>query len=121
MDPGSNIELGTTDLNCSRVNAENFVFDAKLAAMTQFLVMKWPCNNFWFPDQTNDKIVILASAMPVGYDLDDFKSAAGVDATGVNYFDSNTVIYFAPDANGDSTSFNCWNGYSLIVIYQIRM
>ena len=97
---GSNIELGTTDLT-GQSDAENFVFDATFASST-ISGDDGPVTITGF-DQTNDKIVILASNMPVGYDLDDFKSAAGVDIQ-ASTINNNTVIYFAPDANGNSTS-----------------
>ena len=97
---GSSIELGTTDLT-AQSDAENFVFDATYASST-ISGDDGPVTITGF-DQTNDKIVILASNMPVGYDLDDFKSAAGVDIQ-ASTINNNTVIYFAPDANGNSTS-----------------
>ena len=87
---GSNIELGTTDLT-AQSDAENFVFDASYASDT-ISGDDGPVTISGF-DQTNDKIVILASAMPVGYDLDDFKSAAGVDIQ-ASTINNNTVIYF---------------------------
>ena len=41
--------------------------------------------------------------MPVGYDLADFKLASGIDIS-ASTINNNTTIYFAPDANGESTS-----------------
>ncbi len=100
LSSGSNIELETTDLT-AQTEAENFVFDATYSSSTLSGVDgPITISNF---DQDNDKIVILASDMPVGYDLDDFKSAAGVDIV-ASTIDNNTVIYFAPDENGNSTS-----------------
>ena len=100
LSSGSNIELDTTDLT-AQAGAENFVFDATYSDST-ISGSDGPVTITGF-DQSNDKIVILASAMPVGYDLDDFKLAAGIDIQS-SAIDNNTVIYFAPDANGESTS-----------------
>ena len=100
LSSGSNIELGTTNLT-AQTDAENFVFDATYSSSTLSGVDgPVTISNF---DQDNDKIVVLAADMPVGYDLDDFKSSAGVDIV-ASTIDNNTVIYFAPDANGNSTS-----------------
>ena len=100
LSSGSNIELDTTDLT-AQAGAENFVFDATYSDST-ISGSDGPVTITGF-DQSNDKIVILASSMPVGYDLDDFKLAAGIDIQS-SAIDNNTVIYFAPDANGESTS-----------------
>ncbi len=100
LSSGSNIELENTDLT-AQTEAENFVFDATYSSSTLSGVDgPITISNF---DQDNDKIVVLAADMPVGYDLDDFKSAAGVDIV-ASTIDNNTVIYFAPDENGNSTS-----------------
>ena len=100
LSSGSNIELGTTDLT-AQADAENFVFDATYSDST-ISGSDGPVTITGF-DQSKDKIVILASAMPVGYDLDDFKLASGIDIQS-SAIDNNTVIYFAPDENGNSTS-----------------
>ena len=100
LSTGSNIELGTTNLT-AQTDAENFVFDATYSSSTLSGVDgPVTISNF---NQDNDKIVVLAADMPVGYDLDDFKSSAGVDIV-ASTIDNNTVIYFAPDENGNSTS-----------------
>ena len=54
-------------------------------------------------NQDSDKLVILASDMPVGYDLDDFKASTGIDIV-ASTINNNTTIYFAPDSSGNSTS-----------------
>jgi len=100
LSSGTNIELATTDLT-AQAGAENFVFDATYSDST-ISGSDGPVTITGF-DQSNDKIVILASAMPVGYDLDDFKISTGIDIQS-SAIDNNTVIYFAPDANGESTS-----------------
>jgi hypothetical protein len=66
----------------------------------QFLATDGPLTITGF-DQANDKLVMLASDMPVGYDLADFKLASGIDIV-ASTIDNNTVIYFAPDADGNS-------------------
>ena len=97
---GSNIELGTDDLT-AQSGAENFVFDASYASST-ISGTDGPLTITGF-DQTNDTIIILSSTMPVGYDLDDFKLASGIDIV-ASTIDNNTTIYFAPDSSGESTS-----------------
>jgi hypothetical protein len=97
---GSNIEIGTDDLTAQSA-AENFVFDASYASST-ISGVDGPITITGF-DQANDTIVILSSAMPVGYDLDDFKLASGIDIV-ASTIDNNTTIYFAPDSSGESTS-----------------
>jgi hypothetical protein len=97
---GSNIEIGTDDLTAQSA-AENFVFDASYASST-ISGVDGPITITGF-DQASDTIVILSSAMPVGYDLDDFKLASGIDIV-ASTIDNNTTIYFAPDSSGESTS-----------------
>ena len=100
LSSGSNIELGTTDLT-AQSDSENFVFDASYAS-SALSGSDGPVtiSNF---DVDNDKIVILAPNLPVGYDLNDFKASAGVDIQ-ASTIDNNTVIYFAPNDQGQSTS-----------------
>jgi hypothetical protein len=100
LSSGSNIELGTDDLT-AQSSAENFVFDASYASST-LSGSDGPLTLSGF-DQANDKLVILASNMPVGYDLNDFKIATGIDIV-ASTIDNNTTIYFAPDSDGNSTS-----------------
>ena len=100
LSSGSNIELGTDDLT-AQSSAENFVFDASYASST-LSGSDGPLTITGF-DQANDKLVILASDMPVGYDLNDFKIATGIDIV-ASTIDNNTTIYFAPDSDGNSTS-----------------
>ena len=102
LSSGSNIELGTDNLT-AQTDAENFVFDATYSSTdTTISGSDGPVTITGF-DQSNDKIVILASAMPVGYDLSDFKIASGIDIV-ASTIDDNTTIYFAPNADGESTS-----------------
>ena len=102
LSSGSNIELGTDNLT-AQTDAENFVFDATYSSTdTTISGTDGPVTITGF-DQSNDKIVILASAMPVGYDLADFKIASGIDIV-ASTIDNNTTIYFAPNADGESTS-----------------
>ena len=100
LSSGSNIELGTDDLT-AQAGAENFVFDATYASST-ISGSDGPITITGF-DQSKDKLVILASDMPVGYDLADFKLASSVDIS-ASTINNNTTIYFAPDADGSSTS-----------------
>ena len=100
LSSGSNIELGTTNLT-AQSEAENFVFDASYAS-DQLSGVDGPVTITGF-DVDNDKIVVLATDLPVGYDLDDFKASAGVDIQ-ASTINNNTVIYFAPNSEGSSTS-----------------
>jgi len=100
LSSGSNIELGTDDLT-AQAGAENFVFDVTYASST-ISGSDGPITITGF-DQSKDKLVILASDMPVGYDLADFKLASSVDIS-ASTINNNTTIYFAPDADGSSTS-----------------
>ena len=100
LSSGSNIELGTTDLT-AQSDAENFVFDASYSS-SALSGSDGPVTISSF-DVDNDKIVVLAPNLPVGYDLNDFKASAGVDIQ-ASTIDNNTVIYFAPNDQGQSTS-----------------
>jgi len=98
LSSGSNIELGTDNLTAQDA-AENFVIDATYASST--LSASDGSLTITGFNQADDKLVVLAPSMPVGYDLSDFKLASGVDIQ-ASTIDNNTVIYFAPDADGNS-------------------
>ena len=51
----------------------------------------------------NDKIIILGSGITSGYDLSQFKASAAQDYV-VDEINNQTVIYFAPDADGNSST-----------------
>ena len=100
LSTGTNIELGTDDVTASS-DAENFIFDATYADST-FVGNDGPLTITGF-DQANDRIVILAADTPVGYSEGQFIKATGIDVV-QETFENSTTIYFAPDANGSSTS-----------------
>ena len=100
LSTGTNIELGTDDVTASS-DAENFIFDATYADST-FVGNDGPLTITGF-DQANDRIVILATDTPVGYSEGQFIKATGIDVV-QETFENSTTIYFAPDANGSSTS-----------------
>ena len=50
----------------------------------------------------DDKIIVLGSGITNGYDLSQFKANASQDYV-VDEINNQTVIYFAPDADGNST------------------
>ena len=100
LSTGTNVELGTDDVTASS-DAENFIFDATYADST-FVGNDGPLTITGF-DQANDRIVILAADTPVGYSEGQFIKATGIDVV-QETFENSTTIYFAPDANGSSTS-----------------
>ena len=51
----------------------------------------------------DDKIIVLGSGITNGYDLSQFKANASQDYV-VDEINNQTVIYFAPDADGNSTT-----------------
>ena len=51
----------------------------------------------------NDKIIILGSGIASGYDLSQFKASTAQDYV-VDEINNQTVIYFAPDADGNSST-----------------
>ena len=54
-------------------------------------------------DLSTDKIIVLGSGIAAGYDLSRFKSSASQDYV-VDEINNKTVIYFAPDADGNSST-----------------
>ena len=100
LSTGTNVELGTDDVTASS-DAENFIFDATYADST-FVGNDGPLTITGF-DQANDRIVILAADTPVGYSEGQFIKASGIDVV-QETFENSTTIFFAPDANGSSTS-----------------
>ena len=53
----------------------------------------------------NDKLIILGSGIPNGYDRSQFEAnTSGTQQIVVNAIDNKTVIYFAPDSEGSSTT-----------------
>ena len=100
LSTGTNVELGTDDVTATS-DAENFIFDATYSGAT-FIGNDGPLTITGF-DQANDRLVILASATPAGYSEGQFLVASGIDVS-QSTFDNETTIYFAPDANGSSTS-----------------
>ena len=52
---------------------------------------------------SDDKIIVLGSGITNGYDLSQFKASASQDYV-VDEINNNTVIYFAPDADGNSST-----------------
>ena len=53
----------------------------------------------------NDKIIILGASIPLGYDRSQFeKNSLGTQQVVVDAINNKTVIYFAPDADGSSTT-----------------
>ena len=52
---------------------------------------------------SNDKIIVLGSGISNGYDLSKFKASAVQDFV-VDEINNKTVIYFAPDADGNSST-----------------
>jgi len=52
---------------------------------------------------SDDKIIVLGSGITNGYDLSQFKANASQDYV-VDEINNQTIIYFAPDADGNSTT-----------------
>ena len=100
LSTGTNVELGTDDVTATS-EAENFIFDATYSGGT-FVGNDGPLTITGF-DQANDRLVILAADTPAGYSEGQFIKATGIDVV-QSTLSNETVIYFAPDANGSSTS-----------------
>ena len=98
--------LGTrVDIDSSSVTAtsesETFVYDA-VASGSDVVGSDGDVTISGF-SLSNDKIIVLGSGISNGYDLSKFKSSAVQDFV-VDEINNKTVIYFAPDADGNSST-----------------
>ena len=98
--------LGTRiDIDSSSVTAtsesETFVYDA-VASGSDVVGSDGDVTISGF-SLSNDKIIVLGSGISNGYDLSRFKSSAVQDFV-VDEINNKTVIYFAPDADGNSST-----------------
>ena len=98
--------LGTrVDIDSSSITAtsesETFVYDA-VASGSDVVGSDGDVTISGF-SLSNDKIIVLGSGISNGYDLSKFKSSAVQDFV-VDEINNKTVIYFAPDADGNSST-----------------
>ena len=98
--------LGTrVDIDSSSVTAtsesETFVYDA-VASGSDVVGSDGDVTISGF-SLSNDKIIVLGSGISNGYDLSKFKASAVQDFV-VDEINNKTVIYFAPDADGNSST-----------------
>ena len=98
--------LGTrVDIDSSSVAAtsesETFVYDA-VASGSDVVGSDGDVTISGF-SLSNDKIIVLGSGISNGYDLSKFKASAAQDFV-VDEINNKTVIYFAPDADGNSST-----------------
>ena len=98
--------LGTrVDIDSSSVTAtsesETFVYDA-VASGSDVVGSDGDVTISGF-NLSNDKIIVLGSGISNGYDLSKFKASAVQDFV-VDEINNKTVIYFAPDADGNSST-----------------
>ena len=98
--------LGTrVDIDSSSIAAtsdsETFVYDA-VASGSDVVGSDGDVTISGF-SLSNDKIIVLGSGISNGYDLSKFKASAVQDFV-VDEINNKTVIYFAPDADGNSST-----------------
>ena len=98
--------LGTrVDIDSSSITAtsesETFVYDA-VASGSDVVGSDGDVTISGF-SLSNDKIIVLGSGISNGYDLSKFKASAVQDFV-VDEINNKTVIYFAPDADGNSST-----------------
>ena len=98
--------LGTrVDIDSSSITAtsesETFVYDA-VASGSDVVGSDGDVTISGF-SLSNDKIIVLGSGISNGYDLSKFKVSAVQDFV-VDEINNKTVIYFAPDADGNSST-----------------
>jgi hypothetical protein len=97
---GSRVDIDTASVTAT-ADSETFVYDA-VASGTDVVGSDGDVTISGF-DIATDKIIVLGSGIASGYDLSRFEASALQDYV-VDEINNKTVIYFAPDADGNSST-----------------
>ncbi len=97
---GTRVDIDSSSV-AATADSETFVYDA-VASGNDVVGSDGNVTISGF-DLSTDKIIVLGSGIAAGYDLSRFKSSASQDYV-VDEINNKTVIYFAPDADGNSTT-----------------
>ena len=97
---GTRVDIDSSSV-AATADSETFVYDA-VASGNDVVGSDGNVTISGF-DLSSDKIIILGSGIAAGYDLSRFKSSASQDFV-VDEINNKTVIYFAPDADGNSST-----------------
>jgi hypothetical protein len=97
---GTRVDIDSSSV-AATADSETFVYDA-VASGNDVVGSDGNVTISGF-DLSTDKIIVLGSGIAAGYDLSRFKSSASQDYV-VDEINNKTVIYFAPDADGNSSS-----------------
>ena len=97
---GTRVDIDTDTITASSDN-ETFVYDA-VASGSNVVGSDGNVTISGF-SLANDKIIVLGSGITSGYDLSQFKASTDQDYV-VDEINNQTIIYFAPDSDGNSSS-----------------
>ena len=97
---GTRVDIDTDTITASSDN-ETFVYDA-VASGSNVVGSDGNVTISGF-SLANDKIIVLGSGITSGYDLSQFKASTAQDYV-VDEINNQTIIYFAPDSDGNSSS-----------------
>ena len=97
---GSRVDIDTSSVTAS-ADAETFVYDATSSG-SDVVGADGNVTISGF-DLSTDKIIILGSGIANGYDLSRFEANESHDYS-IDEINNKTVIYFAPDADGSSST-----------------
>ena len=97
---GTRVDIDSASVTATADN-ETFVYDA-VASGTDVVGSDGDVTISGF-DIATDKIIVLGSGIASGYDLSRFEASALQDYV-VDEINNKTVIYFAPDADGNSST-----------------
>ena len=97
---GTRVDIDSSSV-AATADSETFVYDA-VASGNDVVGSDGNVTISGF-DLSTDKIIVLGSGIVSGYDLSKFKSSSSQDFV-VDEINNKTVIYFAPDADGNSST-----------------
>ena len=97
---GTRVDIDSLNVTAT-ADSETFVYDA-LASGNDVVGSDGNVTISGF-DLSTDKIIVLGSGIANGYDLSRFESSSSQDYV-VDEINNKTVIYFAPDADGNSST-----------------
>ena len=97
---GTRVDIDSSSV-AATADSETFVYDA-VASGNDVVGSDGNVTISGF-DLSTDKIIVLGSGITSGYDLSKFKSSSSQDFV-VDEINNKTVIYFAPDADGNSST-----------------
>ena len=98
---GTRVDIDSGATLTAAADSETFVYDA-VASGSNVVGSDGDVIISGF-NLSDDKIIVLGSGITNGYDLSQFKASASQDYV-VDEINNNTVIYFAPDADGNSST-----------------